>query len=532
MTIVNIELLDKKIEEMIPIYLGEIDNFSNIGQQFLNNEITGAAFKAVSGGMGVYAQKGGKEFMLRLRTLSGVLDYETLKLVQKYVHKYSLDFIHLTTRQTIQLHNLDFDHVIHIMKESLKHTLITRGGGGNYPRNVSLSPLSGVEKGEAFDVTPYAILVNKYFLTQINSYNLPRKFKVAFSSHVTDSANASIADLGFIAVNKDGENYFKLYLGGSLGVNSAVAITYDELVSPKDILYYVEAMLHLFQAEGDYNNKSKARIRYIVSRLGREAFLSCFKKHLKEVKESLSLDLTPLSKEMPILIDAKEDKSLLDNPIVIPQKQEQLYTIHLHPQGGILKRNHLDTILEFWKEHSNIDIRLGMEENMMIRNLTSVQAKTLMKLTKEFNNVTRLSQSISCIGTPICQIGIQSSQNLLDQILCYFKEKNYRKDTLPSLHISGCVNSCARHQVCELGFQGKKKRVNDQMNDAYTLFIGGATGLDHAGLSKEYGDILAENIPAFLYELALLLEAQNMNLLDYIHTFDKEFTGLLNKFLV
>lgn len=31
------------------------------------------------------------------------------------------------------------------MEDALNHSLFTRGGGGNYSRNVSLSPLSGVE---------------------------------------------------------------------------------------------------------------------------------------------------------------------------------------------------------------------------------------------------------------------------------------------------------------------------------------------------------------------------------------------------
>ena len=76
--------------------------------------------------------------------------------------KQNLDKVHLTTRQAIQLHSLSIDGVCDTMEEALKNDIFTRGGGGNFPRNVSISPLSGVDVEEAFDVTPYAEAVNEH----------------------------------------------------------------------------------------------------------------------------------------------------------------------------------------------------------------------------------------------------------------------------------------------------------------------------------------------------------------------------------
>ncbi len=135
----------------------EILKFRQVGHQFVKKEINTAQFKAASGGMGVYAQKGGEKFMIRLRIPSGVLNLPHLELIAGFAGQYKLKNIHFTTRQAIQLHDLGIDEVCDIMDAALAHGLYTRGSGGNYPRNVALSPLSGVEKGEAFDVTPYAL---------------------------------------------------------------------------------------------------------------------------------------------------------------------------------------------------------------------------------------------------------------------------------------------------------------------------------------------------------------------------------------
>ncbi len=525
------ETLDDRIKEVKEIYRKEILNFKEIGHKFLNGDISNNEFKAASGGMGVYAQRSGKEFMIRLRVLSGVLDFKTFKLIQDFANKYTLDFIHLTTRQTIQLHNLQFDDVIDIMEQSLDNTLITRGGGGNFPRNVSLSPLSGVEKEEAFDVTPYAVFVNKYFVSQINTYKLPRKFKVAFSNNEQDSANASIADLGFLAIQKGGKEYFQVYIGGSLGLNGDISIPYDELIDPKDILYHIEALLNLFREEGDFENKGKARIRFIVKRMGSEAFLQCYKKHLEKVKETQILDFDFIN-NYQVTIKSSNNEKLEDCPDVIPQIQENLYSVVIHPQGGILNINDSNNILQFIEELPGVQIRLSMDESMIIRNLTAEQTKELLEMTKNLRNTTRLGRSISCIGIPTCQIGVQNSQKLLANIIAYFKEKDFTEDILPSVHISGCVNSCSRHQVSEIGFQGKKKRVNTEMKDAYSLHIGGNTSREDTHLAKEYGDLLASDIPIFLYALAIQIKESNLEFNKYMLSHREEFESLLGTYLI
>ena len=121
------------------------------------------------------------------------------------------------------------------MSESIDHNLYTRGGGGNFPRNVSLSVMSGVEKGEYFDVTPFAHEVSRYLMGQITTYKLPRKLKIAFSSSDRDDSNATLNDLGFMATVKDGQPLFRLFIAGGLGGNPAPSLHYDKLVEPKDI---------------------------------------------------------------------------------------------------------------------------------------------------------------------------------------------------------------------------------------------------------------------------------------------------------
>lgn len=513
----------KNLKEQL---LVEIEAFKELGNNFLNGEVSVADFKKVSGGMGVYSERSKKEFMIRLRIRSGITNIEQMNWLCDVAEKYELEKFHLTTREAVQYHNLSIDQVCNIMKDGIDNDIYSRGGGGNYPRNVAISPLSGVDRSEAFDVTPYALAVNNHFLSKITTYKLPRKLKVSFSSSNDDLGHASVADLGFLAVIKDDKKYFKVYMGGGLGRNPKVAIEYDELIEPSEVLYHVEAITNLFINEGDYENRNKARIRYIVERLGEEKFIEVYKEHLKSVKNAEELNLEVILKECTkqgVEISIKHSR-------LYEQKQKGLYSVYFHPIGGQIYVKELRNILENLKGIEDLEIRLTMTEGIYFRNLNGEEAKRVLDLTQDLGGETAIEQSVSCIGVPICQVGILESQKTLNNIIDYFKEKNHKNDVLPRVHVSGCGNSCAVHEVVGIGFTGKRKKVNDNVEDVFELHINGSFEIGSAKLGKVYGDILASEVPEFLYELALLIENRNIDFYEFVKNNESELIEVVEKY--
>lgn len=506
--------------------LVEIEEFRELGNKFLKEEVSVADFKKVSGGMGVYSERNKKELMIRLRIPSGISSVEQMNWLCDIADKYELKKFHLTTREAVQYHNLSIDQVCGIMKDGIDNDIYSRGGGGNYPRNVALSPLSGVDKTEAFDVTPYALAVNNHFLRKITTYKLPRKLKVSFSSSNEDLGHATVADLGFLAVCENDKKYFKVYIGGGLGRNPKLGIEYDELIEPSEVLYHVEAITNLFIAEGDYENRNKARIRYIVERLGEEKFIEVYKEHLKAVNNSEELKLEVELKEY-----TKEGSEInLKHPRLYEQKQKGLYSVYFHPIGGQIYVKELRNILNNIKEVTDLEIRLTMTEGIYFRNLNGEEAKKVLDLTQGLGGETAISQSVSCIGVPICQVGILESQKALKNIINYFDEKGYKKDILPKVHISGCGNSCGVHEIAGIGFTGKRKRVNDDVEDVFELHINGAFSIGNARLGKVYGDILASEVPEFLYELTLLVEKKNIDFYEFVQNNENELMDFIGKY--
>lgn len=233
--------------------------------EFYAGTLDKASYKGFSGLYGSYAQKDGKTSMLRLRMTAGRMSKEKMAFIADVLVRYPVPRVHLTTCQTVQLHDLDQDTVCDVMEEALDHGIVTMGGGGDFPRNVTCSPLSGVEKGEYFDVLPWAEAAGAYLMNFIKAEKMPRKLKVGFSNSPANVTHATYRDLGF-AARPDG--CFDVYSAGGLGNNPRFGVKVAEAVAPEKILYYVKAMWLTFRAYGNYENRGKARSRYMQETLG------------------------------------------------------------------------------------------------------------------------------------------------------------------------------------------------------------------------------------------------------------------------
>lgn len=514
------------MEPLKQALLSEIPEFKQQGEAFLRGELNKMGFKKVSGGFGAYAHRNGKEFMIRLRILSGMLSKSQLQLVEAFARKYAVPVIHFTTRQAIQYHGVSLEDLCHIMEEGMTHNIYTRGAGGNYPRNVAMSPLSGIDSEEAFDVVPYAVAANSYFLQRITTYHLPRKLKVSFSNSEADTANATIQDMGFVAEKHEGQPYFRIYIGGGLGRDPRVGAKVPELLKAEDVLYAIDAMVQLFMAEGDYENHNRARVRYIADRMGDEAFIACFEKHLKEsrTKEGLKLDV-----QAPKYCK-KGSKKDFNHIAIKAQKQEGLYSYYFHPVGGLITLEVLHRINTLIEPMEDVSCRLSMGEGIYLINLTGEEAQQVAEALDDNNHLVGVSKSKSCIGVPICQMGILESQKALQQLVAYFEEKNYTKETLPPLYLSGCGNSCGVHQIAGIGLTGKKKKVDGVLKGVYDVYMDGCCRVGDSRLGKHMGEVCEELVGPCFYALAQQVDESGQDFYSYIRTHEEEVRALLQSY--
>lgn len=505
----------------------DLKDFREMTEKFYAKEVSIKDYKGFSGGFGSYAQRGGEASMLRLRMPGGRITKEKLKFLVDAIAAYDVRRVHLTTCQTVQFHDLGMKAVCDIMERAMEVGIITRGGGGDFPRNVMVSPLSGVEQGEYFDVLPYAERAGDYLMGMIKTVKLPRKLKVGFSNSPANVTHATFRDLGFIAKEN---GLFDVYSAGGLGNNYKMGVKVAENVKPEEVLYYVEAMVRTFTTYGNYESRAKSRTRYMQETLGVEGYKKAYQEKLLEVKaefkDSLLIKESSVSAEQESnteesVVNIKEQESQLKNVAaypqtesaserVITQKQAGLYAVAYHPVGGMVPAQKFEEIYEGIKNAAKAEVRVAPDETLYIINLNAQQAEKIHKITAD-GAKNLFETSVSCIGSTVCQIGLRDSQGLLASIVEAVEPYHFADGVLPRIHISGCPSSCGTHQIGKLGFRGASKSVNGKAEPVFAFYVNGQDTQGEERFGEEWGVMLATDIPKFFVELGTVISDEKVS---------------------
>lgn len=512
-------------QKNIDLFRSELPIFEKNIRAFEAGEIDRKTLKGISGGFGSYAQKEGG-YMLRLRLPGGHVSKETLQFLVDKIKEHQIDLLKLTTCQTIQLHNLSADSVITLIREALDFGIFTKGGGGDNPRNVMVSPLCGVEQGETFDVYPYAKTTGEYLIDRMPTLHMPRKLKVGFSNTPENEVHATFRDLGFVAKEN---GTFSVYCAGGLGPNPKLGVHIADDVCPDEVTLYVSAMIRLFTKYGNYESRAKSRTRYLQDTLGEETLRDYFLSFLEDARKE---EMPWKVEKSPSVIKSGSGElsaSLSSNRRVLAQKQEGLYTVSYHPLGGRLTGEKPAAILNVIQNMEHTELRLSPDGTLYIINLTAAEVPAVLEVTSD-GAQNLFETSICCIASPICQHGLRNSYQLLTSCIDRLRKENFADGVLPQMHISGCPSSCGTHQAGAIGFAGHSKKVNGKMESAFKLFVDGCAKDSNLRLGTDTAVILERMIPEFLVALGKEITSCESTFADWYPDHKDDFLALAEKY--
>lgn len=444
--------------------------------------------------------------MIRIKVKYGIMNPDQLEAVAEVAEKYTpLKQAHITTRQAIQLHNIDrkdLPDALTIINES---GLITREACGNTVRNVSACPMAGVSQKEPFDVLPYADAVTTYLLRNPICQNMPRKFKIAFEGCPKDDhARVGIHDLGFVAatreVNGKTENGFKVYVGGGLGGQPFSAQLLEEFM-PADLIFATsEAVIRLFDRHGNRKNKNLARIKFVVHNWGIEEFRKQFISERNAVlatrSGSAKWEITRPEETAPDYEKFEAAKGEVPEGFkkwketnVHEQKQTGSYTVFVRCLLGDMTIDQMRDLAQIARKYAGGRLRTTITQNMVLNwvkeeGLVEVY-KGLVKTGLAESSAELLPDITRCPGADTCQLAITHSRGLAEDLTPTFSNGLGSDPELKdlSIKISGCPNSCGQHHIADIGFYGNSRNLNGKQVPHYRLLLGGGTepGAAHFG---------------------------------------------------
>lgn len=473
-------------------------------EKFLQGQTSPVAFRAYRVPMGIYEQRTAGKYMVRIRVGAGLLLPFQLERVAELSKAYGDGIIHVTTRQDIQIHRVNIEDTPDVLEGLLDVGLSSRGGGGNTVRNVTACPRAGVCPKEEFDVAPYAVAAAEYLLQDRSSFNLPRKYKIVFSGCSADCAFACVADLGFFAHYKNGVKGFSVYAGGGLGPNAAVAVKIEDFIEGKEIFEVAEAVKRLFDKHGDRANKHKARLRYVLARVGAEEFVELYKKEIELLKAGGLPGKPPEihAIDSDYRVPDASGNGEPDQANVLPEKTAGRYTVRLCLRKGDLPADDLNAVGQIAAKYGQGLVRTTQLQDLLI---TGVARQDVEKVKDELRKLSvdvfgdAGPKVVACAGASTCKLGLCLSRGLADAISSELRQAGVRANGSQTvIRISGCPNSCGHHHIAGIGLQGKARRVNGRLMPCYDVLVGAETVEGRAHLAENIGTVPAKRIPALL----------------------------------
>jgi len=480
-----------------PIVKAEIDNFERQVLAWRADAGMGDDFRPFRLQHGTYGQRQFNRQMMRIKVPHGTMTPEQLHAVADCADWYTPRRLgHVTTRQAIQLHFVMLEDSPKVMRRLAETGLTTREACGHTVRNVTSDPLSGIAEDTVFDVTPYAEAAMRYFLRNATNQKLPRKFKITYSASEADRGLIPMHDFGLMAVERDGEKGFRMSVGGGLGAAPRMADVLADFVPVSEQLRSIEAAIKVWDRLGERRNKNKARIKFLVGKIGIEEFRRLWKLEL----ETLPPASDPRFREpdFTLLEEApgygswasrdggvqqkREGFDVWRRTNALKQKHEGYYTVYVLLPIGDVTVEQMHALAEMARKYAAGHIRTTASQNFVLRwvhedDLPAVHGE-LVDIGLAEDHAMTISDVITCPGADTCAIGVTSSKGLGTEIRNRILAGNgqYHDDPLVNdirINVSGCPNSCGQHHIADIGFYGMAIRMGERQVPAFQLLLGG-----------------------------------------------------------
>jgi sulfite reductase (ferredoxin) len=452
--------------------------------------------------------------MQRIKIPYGGTSPEQLEVLADLAEEYSDGILHITTRQDIQLHFVHIEDTPDLMRRLAAVDITTREACGNSVRNVTACPLAGVCKTEAFDVSPYAEALMRFLLGHPDVQDFGRKFKPAFSGCEQEACGlVQLHDAGFVSRIQDGRRGFKVVVGGGLGTVPHQAKVLSEFTPEEEFLPEIQAVARVFARLGEKKNRNRARIKFLVAKLGIEEFRRLVEEERKTIPhdpqhtaflDELAQRSGPPARPPTDLPEGSRPDGFAEwlATNVTQQSQDGYAVVTLNLPLGDLTSEQARALADICRKYIGDNLRTTVEQNAVLRFVSLGDLPALYEDLQAHQLAAPGASTIvdvtSCPGTDTCKLGIAASRGVGATLRKRLAEKSASLDeSIKGLHIkvSGCFNSCGQHHVADIGFYGNSRKADSRTVPHFQVVLGGMWEQNAGVYGMAVGSVPSKTVP-------------------------------------
>ena len=433
-----------------------------------------------------------KNVMLRCRLPGGIISPKQWLGIDKFATE-STDYgsIRITNRQTFQFHG--------VLKENVKpmHQWLNQLGldslatAGDVNRNVlcTSNPVESQLQKEAYE---WAKKLSEHLLPQTRAYAeiwldkekqfstedsvednepilgktyLPRKFKTTVIIPPHNDVDMHANDMNFVAIaDKTGKKLigFNAVVGGGLsfthGMKTTFPTTAHDLgyIPAEKLLDCAEAIVSLQRDWGNRVDRTNAKTRYTIARVGLETFKA-------EVERRMEYDFEAIR---PYELTERGDR------IGWIKGEEGLHHLTLFIENGRLLGKKKEGAAKIARIHKG-DFRLTANQNLIVAGAAEEDKAVIEDIAKAHGLIADTTEqrqrAMACVSLPTCPLAMAEAERYLptfvDEIETMLKNHKIESEYIIT-RIAGCPNGCGRAMLAELGLVGKAP-------GRYNMYLGG-----------------------------------------------------------
>jgi sulfite reductase (NADPH) hemoprotein beta-component len=478
----------------------------------LKGEITEDEFKQLRLMNGLYLQL--HAYMLRIAIPYGSMNSTQLRKLAEIGRKYDKGYGHFTTRTNLQFHWIKLKDAPAILDELATVDMHAIQTSGNCIRNTTADPYAGATAEEIDDPRVWSEAIRQWSSLHPEFSFLPRKFKVAITASAKDRTAAKAHDIGLMVRRaRDGTLGFEVIVGGGMGRTPFIGPTVREFLPANRLFSYLEAILRVYNRHGRRDNAYKARIKILVSSLGRDEFARQVEEEFEKIGPEGDLPDTEIArirgafapKAFDVLVNRSEayEAAVATDPAFArfarnnlkPHKRAGYTIVEISLKGigdtpGDATSEQMEVVADLAQRFGQDDIRVTHEQNLILPHVKLDDAHTvylaLAKAGIGTPNINLISDIIACPGLDYCALANARAIPIAQDIARKFADQD-RAELIGELKIkiSGCINACGHHHVGHIGILG----VDKKGEEFYQLTLGGS-GAEDASIGKMLGPAL------------------------------------------
>ena len=489
---------------------------------FREGQLNEESFRSLRLARGVYGQRQPGVQMIRIKVPMGLLTFDQFRAILDVCDEYSTGKYHLTTRQDIQIHHVKLEDSPELWAKLEASNVTLREACGNTVRNVTASPLAGLDPQEPFNVLPWAEALWRFFLRNPVCQEMGRKFKVSFSSSEEDTGLGVMHDLGVLpAVNDAGELGFKLLVAGGLGAQPAPAEVLHEWVPTDELIPITEAILRVFDRDGERAKRQKARFKFLYQTMGRDALLKEIARErampsgaFPDVAHAEHIPSSPATvEEFPAPVGHETWRKAN----VLAQKQEGHFAVGIRVPLGDETTARTRDLLDALAPYTSETIRVTQSQDLLLPDVVEANLPVVHRILRDLGWDALGFQSgvdvTSCPGTDTCNLGISNSTHL-STVLEHTLEEEFPHlmfDRSFNIKISGCMNACGQHSIASFGLHGSSMRREGATMPAMQILVGGGRRANGEwSFGKKILKLPTKHVPAALRTVLIDFEQHQL----------------------